>query len=627
LRALIFASCIVACGTPPTPDAGSSQYGDPCPCTGGLSCVEDDRFVGGYCTQVCSDGVCPGAADCDQTTSPPLCLARCGAASDCRDGYQCWLGNCRPACGSSSDCGDGARCSDGVCSAGCADDADCSPPTECVLGVCVEVPDDGGTMRTPGTPCAIDGECASGICLPADLGGVCTIGCAESSDCVEVPFDAACAPIAGQTICALVPDDGSRIAEACSIDADCQGRACIAGQCTEPCADATDCVTGQICTTVTLAGSSFMGCGYTPPAPGISIEEIDLGEIELGAGAATAFERAYPSDAVSITLQTRAVSGDPLELAFLTVTSPNGTDIFDVDRILMLEDPLERWLPVDTAESIAMLVPNTSPDRLAFIGGRYRWSVAPIPRMAGDSGRVRLRSSVLVKRSATGSVASGTIDLNVHLAGIGVTAANAPSNTGLQNSLARLDAILSAASIRIGSVSYFDVSDSRFFTIESTDGPASELASLFRTSSPRSGRALNVFLVRSIARMDDGSFQALGVAGGIPGPVGIHGTMHSGVVAAYEAAGSASIVGHILAHEIGHYLGLFHATESVRPCRFDETPATAMCAPFGGGDTLADTALDDTSNLMFWSISGGGGNTMLSPGQRLVMRLSALVGP
>ena len=84
------------------------------------------------------------------------------------------------------------------------------------------------------------------------------------------------------------------------------------------------------------------------------------------------------------------------------------------------------------------------------------------------------------------------------------------------------------------------------------------------------------------------------------------------------------VIGQILSHEMGHYVGLFHSTEQARPCGPGEDPSTVDCAPFGGGDQLADTTRGDTTNLMYWSIVGSGTNTDLTAGQGHVYRMSAL---
>ena len=102
----------------------------------------------------------------------------------------------------------------------------------------------------------------------------------------------------------------------------------------------------------------------------------------------------------------------------------------------------------------------------------------------------------------------------------------------------------------------------------------------------------------------------LGVSGGIPGPVGVQGSPRSAVivdVSVPEAAGDVPF-GFTMAHEMGHFLGLYHSSE--------------MSIPFAGlpqiHDPLADTAENDTSNLMFYEASGGG--TTLTDDQGVVVR-------
>ena len=82
-------------------------------------------------------------------------------------------------------------------------------------------------------------------------------------------------------------------------------------------------------------------------------------------------------------------------------------------------------------------------------------------------------------------------------------------------------------------------------------------------------RALNFFFVADIEGGDAG-FSLLGESGGVPGPPTLHGTERSGVMvnmANFEAAKDAGDDGMlteatklteiIMAHEGGHYLGLF----------------------------------------------------------------------
>src|SRR5688500_10896609 len=160
----------------PDPTWGAACTG-PSDCLGGTACIADDRFPGGYCTLLCADAECTEGARCVPVLGLELCLATCTAESDGRDGYDCWLGTCRPPCGGDSDCGTaGATCTDGRCAgAECAMDVDCGPGLRCSGGRCVMPPPDGGGTIDVGQPCTRSPECITGICLPPELGGTCAI--------------------------------------------------------------------------------------------------------------------------------------------------------------------------------------------------------------------------------------------------------------------------------------------------------------------------------------------------------------------------------------------------------------------------------------------------------------------
>jgi hypothetical protein len=604
-----------------------AEPGAPCDestgCAGGLQCIVSGSFPGGYCSSVCADGACVEGAICASELMPPLCLRGCDDPSDCRDGYQCWRGACRPGCDVDPNvCGDGATCVGGVCEGPeCASDPECGAGRRCEGGRCVTAPPpvDAGPDGASGSPCSSDVECISGVCLPADRGGICSDTCAQRTDCIEnVDFDAACSPVVRggsvQTLCVPYDHDGAVAARQCASDGDCATGTCVDAQCTEACADAGDCLRGQACVGLSWGGGTFTGCGY---APGSGVVSIDLGEHTLGAGAGTSdLVFATPPDSVSVTLRAQTLSGDPLPLSFYDIHDPRDQRIFLLDEIAELRDQPLRWIPADTEEAIAALVPNATPERLPYVPGAHRVRVLALPRSGSDDGSVRVRVSALVKRAPGGTVSAGTLDLDVHLVGVGVTAAQAPSNSRVQSMLSRFRTLMSRASITVGDVAYHDVTTSTLAVIDTIEGSGSELASLFRLSAPRSGNRVSIFLVRYIS---DG-MGTLGIAGGIPGPSGIHGSMHSGVVVSFDPGTcDAADCGEIMAHEVGHFLGLYHVTERLRPCGAGESPPG--CSPFGGSDVIGDTTRGDTTNLMNWSIGG----TQLSSGQRFVMVRSALV--
>lgn len=629
ISALAAALVLSACGDSRT----AGTYGGPCsleaPCGGELQCVSAATFPDGYCSSRCSDAACGTGAICASAGGLDLCLAICASDSECRDGYQCWRGACRARCDvDPAICGVGVECDPaGHCAGGeCTLDSECGAGRRCSAGACVDdgPPVDGGGVLPSGTPCAFDSECASSICLPSDRGGMCSTPCASPVDCLD--FEAACAPVARgaglETLCIPYLTTGLGSARPCSADAQCATGTCASGQCTEACASAAECLVGQTCTAVAWRGGTFTGCGYVP---GTGTVEIPLGEFDLEAGAGTpTLDIATPPDSVSITLRAQTISGDPLPLSFYDVEDPRETTIFRLEDIYALRDPLDRWIPGDTEESIAMLVPNATSERLPYVPGRHRFRVLTLQRTDGDSGTARVRVTALVKRAPGGAISAGTLDLNIFLVNVGVNRLNAATDSKMRAMLDRFRSVMSDAGISVGTVSYFDITGpdaTRYQAIDSTDGPDSELAGLFRLSAGRTGNAANIFLVRSIDSGGEG-FNTLGIAGGIPGPSGIHGTMHSGVVMAYEPL-SGFEAGHVMSHELGHFLGLWHVTERERPCAVGETPPG--CAPWGGTDTINDTTHGDTSNLMNWSIVGGGTNDGLSTGQGFVLLRSAVV--
>ena len=626
-----------ACGethTPTTPSWGAA-CGPDTPCEGS-TCL--DAFPGGYCTLDCTSMECGEGAICDRSFSPDLCLDACASGSECRSGYQCFRGGCRPMCSGDAECGDAARCESGMCvGVECTTDEMCGAGRRCDAGACVDIVDGGPVLIANGSPCTADEQCSSGICLAADRGGVCSIECADPRGCNSLPGDFECGPATRDgtlgTYC--IPwGSGGALAVPCTSDAQCRSLTCGPdGQCTRACTAAANCLTGQICTPLAWGGGTFMGCGYTPTT-GVEVREIDLGPVTMPAGTGTReLSFAVPPTAVSVTLQAVETGGDRLPLTFITVTDSAGTAIFDIETLADFTDPPIRWLPLDSEEAIAMLVPNTTTDRYALRHGAMRFAVAAYPRMEGDTGSVATRLSALVKVAPGGVISAGTIDVHVHLVGVGVTAAAAPTNTRVQAFVTRFDEVVSAIGLDVGNVDYTEITGADATTyqvIDSTDGPDSELARLFRLSAGRTTPGLNLFLVRSVESGGDG-FNTLGIAGGIPGMPRTHGTMHSGVVVAFDASvvgtgtGGGRVAGHVASHETGHFLGLFHTTERSRPCAAGEDPSTSMCAPFGGTDTVGDTVRGDTDNLMNWSIVGGGVNDELSAGQGFVLLRSAIV--
>ncbi|MCA9513836.1 MAG: hypothetical protein KC635_02735 [Myxococcales bacterium] len=216
------------------------------------------------------------------------------------------------------------------------------------------------------------------------------------------------------------------------------------------------------------------------------------------------------------------------------------------------------------------------------------------------NGKVLL--SVFAKVSPDGVVPdTGVLDLNLHFTGArGWTAATAPTDADFQAVLDSLRTIYAQVGLTIGEITYRDI-DARFQVIESVTGPNSDLMELYSQSE---GNALNALDLYFVDELSSQFGIILGVAGGIPGPPLVQGSQRSGVaIVVKQIQGVPAGVDTTMAHEMGHFLGLFHTSEQA-------------FFPPQIHDPLPDTPENDESYLMF---NTGAGN-VLSPYQGRVMR-------
>jgi hypothetical protein len=119
-------------------------------------------------------------------------------------------------------------------------------------------------------------------------------------------------------------------------------------------------------------------------------------------------------------------------------------------------------------------------------------------------------------------------------------------------------------------------------------GACAPLAQLLKLANP--GNTLNIFFVSTFVESGQGG--TIGIDGTIPGPASIGGTVASGAAVAAsdlrQASGTAACSGdfnlacgadktaYIIAHEAGHFLGLYHTTEA-EGTLFDPLDDTLTC--------------------------------------------------
>jgi hypothetical protein len=482
----------------------------------------------------------------------------------------------------------------------------------------VDVPVVVAGDRAIGDPCERDQQCASGVCAqtPGVVAG-CAQPCADDAPCVDMSSLLACvldrAPGGGRFVCGQVVGAEVERAGACAADTECFSGFCLDGACHNACADDAACPAGA---------RSVQACRATP-ITGVTVEDFVLFQGAASVDRSTmALPVIAPPDTVSLTWVTQDLGGGNLYATVSSVIDPEGRTLVDRRTWSALREQEVRTIP-SRLEINTATFPGR--DMEPMVPGVFRSTHALLndPGAAMVTTR-NLRALVRVKRAPGGLAANGwTLRLRVLIGGVaGLNGTNAPTNARLQSAVARMRAIYATVGVNVLVDGYADLlpaDAARYATIDSQE----ELRSLFRLTAGITGDVLPLFIVRGISSTA-GLENAIGIAGGIDGPPGIHGTGSSGVVVSWDNTfGRFDLLAQVMAHECGHYLGLWHSMERLAACT---TVGQMDCSLWGGVDNLTDTSATMAGaarNLMYWTTSGN--NEMLSAGQGLMMRVNPIV--
>lgn len=477
-------------------------------------------------------------------------------------------------------CPVGQACSEGVCvTLPCANDDQCPEGLACAGA-------DGQKICQPptgaadGEPCSQDTDCQGGTCITDWPGGFCTtLGCESFEDCSRLGNENRCLQVRGPDLCVRM----------CTQDSDCRDQ--------------------YICQ---MFNAQQGMCSPDPSQPidpaVLANNPFDVNCVDVENGIAS-IDYNVAADTTSYMITPLTISGR--ELRPRQINRPSGLSTTFNGPNAFQTVPSEIYGSMNPT-----IVPAIETFANQLETGAHTYQV----NSAADQ-----VCWYMIEETVPGD----SLDLNVYLVGLpGLTAANAAEDQNLRATLDNVDAIYRTAGYKLGKIRYFDVSDAlaQQFAIVRDESTLPELLK----STTRPGNSLdealsvNVFFVRGFNLGG-----TIGISYGLPGPAGLHGTQGSGVVFTSQYMGGQTTDGlgnpvdgniftsQVLAHEVGHYLGLFHTSES-NGFNFDPLPDTPQCTQISGN-------CPDISNLMFPFASSMSAN--ISRDQAFVMGVNPLTKP
>jgi hypothetical protein len=645
-----------ACSNDAPPRSNTRTIGETClddnGCSLGSACAPGPAMPDGLCTYTCAGDPCPTGAVCADlraSGSGIICAKGCTATSDCRSGYTC--------CQSFQ---------------ACVPAANCPPqgrPASADLGLAC------------GTGCA-QGETCVGDPNPEFPGGACTAAC-NPNDQTSCPANGRCVSTSTGSFCfPLCPTSPGT---SCSAPL----TACVNGVCRAPGAPPActppgtpNVVPGGVSGPATAPGTCNPAQAAAIGTPTLSSQSFGVKNVNdtvsftvpAGTGSMSIL-----SQGANVPVQTVTVNKQPVpnNVVPSKVMNPSGAQIFDDSQPTPADGSNNLIFYSSPSPFTGMMtVPNTSLSLLrAGVGGGIQqgsWQFT-----VNDFALECLSFSNCSPHTPPGTSydikvlfkpglppATGTVDVAFYFLGGAIpNATAAQSSAAFNRMLQTLGTFYAKAGLCLGKVTLYDVpawAKTRYGGLINADDQTvcGDLSQIFTLAAP--GNQINFFLLNGFKSSTGQGLSVVGIDGTIPGPSSLGGNISSGasvngsdLVTAGCGAGidiincGADEVAYIVAHEGGHFMGLYHTTEQTGDA-FDplsDTPKCpcTSCAPSSqvancaasnsststptlvrNGSCLRPPSCGGGDGLMFWLLDPSSTGA-LSPHQGQVMRSNLVV--
>jgi hypothetical protein len=327
----------------------------------------------------------------------------------------------------------------------------------------------------------------------------------------------------------------------------------------------------------------------------------DLGTVS--AGVAVTFQ--VPAGTLGFHIMVQSTTPSQ-ELAVMQVKAPSGALLFDNATANGGNHPSSQTLVGTTAT--AQIPQGAHPNPAVESGA---WTVT----FAGEG---KLTAKIQMQTLPDGAFHGGRLNLNVFIpkgltlgSNSAITAQSAWSRSEVRDRVEGLfDALYSLYKLRNGRVRFYNT-PAQYLTLEED-----KLFSVYeQTKVVAADQAVNIMLSELPTQP-----QWWGISLGIPGAANTPGNEQSWLALASVPDAPAEIESIVLAHEVGHFLGLNHTTE-IQGDFADPLPDTPRCA---GIDINMLESCPDFENIMFPSGAAAQRN-QASAMQRRVLHGSPMV--